>query len=238
MATLARRILTVLACLIGLMWTCQFLFTREHSGRAAGPTPDANLRPTRPVTVRDVLEANIPNPTRSKVSFPEFSYRQAFPEARDQPEIVIARFDEAPMLKDLSSMPPEWRGNYPPRLPPVEERLPRNPAVVVGPDSPGRYGGVWRRVGGDVWEFTRKLCYESFMRYDPSGRLSPCLAYKWEANSDNRVYTLYLRKGHKWSDGQPFAADDEHAADSARARELAELAERLFEPSGTQHARR
>ena len=170
--------------------------------------PPADFRPTRPVTVKDVLEANIPTPTRSKVSFPAFSYKQAFPQATDEPEIVIAKFDEAPMLKDLSSMPQEWRKFYPETLPPVEERLPRNPAVVVGPDGIGQYGGVWRRCVTAMFDFYTKLCTESFARYDPSGHLQPCLAYKWDVSPDNRVYTLYLRKGHKWSDGHPFTTED------------------------------
>ena len=172
----------------------------------ARPPPD--FRPTRAVTILDVLEANIPTPTRSKVSFPKFSYKQAFPEANNEPEIVITKFDESPMFKDLSSIPAEWRGAYPDRLPPVEERLPRNPAVVVGPDGLGYYGGTWRRCAGSAWEFYRKVCYESFLRHDPSGRLQPGLAYKWEVSPDNRVCTLHLRKGQKWSDGHPYTSQD------------------------------
>jgi len=162
----------------------------------------------QPVTIRDVVEADIPMPTRSKVSFPAFSYKQAFPEAGDRPEIVINRFGEAPMLKDLGSMPADWRKHYPDALPPVAQRLPRNPAVVVGPDGLGKYGGVWRRCTYEIWDFTHKVCYESLTRHDPSGRIQPCLAYKWEVSDDWRQFTFYLRKGHKWSDGAPFTGHD------------------------------
>ena len=96
----------------------------------------------------------------------------------------------------------------PTSFPRVEERLPQNPAVVVGPDGIGQYGGVWRRCVTGMFDFDTKLCTESFMKHDPSGNIQPCLAYKWEASPDNRVYTLYLRKGHKWSDGQPFTTED------------------------------
>ncbi|HUT56278.1 MAG TPA: ABC transporter substrate-binding protein [Phycisphaerae bacterium] len=191
--------------------------------QAAAPPP--GWKPTRPVTVMDVLEANIPMPTRSKVSFPELAYKDAFPEANDEPEIVIAKFDEAPMLKYMrtgslpAGLPPnkmvEWKGNwdqwsqhYPKDLPPVAERLPRNPAVVVGPDGIGQYGGIWRRCTTGFTDLGRKLGYESFTRHDPSGNLQPCLAYKWEVSPDNRVFTFYLRKGHRWSDGQPFGSRD------------------------------
>ncbi|HUT56274.1 MAG TPA: ABC transporter substrate-binding protein [Phycisphaerae bacterium] len=171
---------------------------------AATPTEP----PTRPVTITDVLAANVPVPTRSKVSFPQFSYRDAFPEANDEPEIVITKFDEAPMLKDLGSMPADWRKHYPDALPPVAERLPLNPAVTVGPDGVGQYGGVWRRTANSIWNFTRRICYESFTRRDPSGNLQPCLAYKWEVSPDWRQFTFHLRKGHRWSDGAPFTAHD------------------------------
>jgi len=191
--------------------------------QAATPPPD--WKPTVPVMVTDVLEANLPMPTRSKVSFPELAYKDAFPEANDEPEIVITAFDEAPMLKYFrtgsvpAGLPPNkvedwkrnwdnWRQRYPKDLPPVAERLPRNPAVVVGPDGIGQYGGIWRRCTYQIWDLTRKLCYESLTRHDPSGRIQPCLAYKWEVSPDNRVYTFYLRKGHKWSDGVPFTSHD------------------------------
>jgi len=191
----------------------------------AGTTPPADFRPTRPVTIQEVLEANIPMPTRSKVSFPEFSYKQACPEANDGPEIVITDFDEAPMLKYIraGSLPTgvtpnkvedwkrnweQWRQHYPQDLPPVRQRLPRNPAVVVGPDGIGQYGGVWRRCTSNIGDFTQKFCYESFTRHDPSGRIQPCLVYKWEVSPDNRVFTFYLRKGHRWSDGHPYTTDD------------------------------
>jgi len=36
----------------------------------------------------------------------------------------------------------------------------------------------------------------------------PCLAKDWKVSDDGRVVVITLRKGHKWSDGQPFTADD------------------------------
>ncbi len=36
----------------------------------------------------------------------------------------------------------------------------------------------------------------------------PALAERWEVSEDGRVWTFYLRKGLKWSDGTPFTADD------------------------------
>jgi peptide/nickel transport system substrate-binding protein len=36
----------------------------------------------------------------------------------------------------------------------------------------------------------------------------PELAERWEVSADSKVYTFYLRSGVKWSDGQPWSADD------------------------------
>ncbi|MFW6154660.1 MAG: ABC transporter substrate-binding protein [Planctomycetota bacterium] len=178
-----------------------------------------DFTPTREVTIAEVLAAKLPTPTLSRVSFPAFSFEQAFPgdsyrklftdpHAEPGNEVLhIDRFVEAPMLTDLDSMSATWRKHYPQSLPPVAERLPRNPAVVRGPDGVGRYGGTWHRCTGIWSDLNRKIGYESFVRFDPSGRISPCLAYKWEVE-DNRIYTFYLRKGHRWSDGQPFTAQD------------------------------
>ena len=39
-------------------------------------------------------------------------------------------------------------------------------------------------------------------------KMEPHLAEKWEVSEDGLNWIFYLRKGVKWSDGQPFTADD------------------------------
>src|SRR5580765_5119080 len=39
-------------------------------------------------------------------------------------------------------------------------------------------------------------------------QLEPWLAEKWDASPDGRTFTLHLRPGVTWSDGQPFTAAD------------------------------
>ena len=56
------------------------------------------------------------------------------------------------------------------KLPPLKERLPRNPAVVQPVNEPGRYGGVWRRhtLGLDRAGMSR-LIYDPALRWSADG---------------------------------------------------------------------
>lgn len=95
-------------------------------------------------------------------------------------------------------------------LPPVAERLPLHPRVVEPAEQIGTYGGVLHDLydGYRVAEF-RKFGYENLVRWSPDGsELVPNIAESWEANEDGTAYTFHLREGMKWSDGQPFTADD------------------------------
>ena len=97
-------------------------------------------------------------------------------------------------------------------LPPLEERLPVNPMVVEPEESIGQYGGTWHaglRGGSDnAWLF-RTIAYEPLVRWtrDWTG-IQPNVAESWEVNEDATEFTFKLREGMKWSDGEPFTADD------------------------------
>jgi peptide/nickel transport system substrate-binding protein len=53
----------------------------------------------------------------------------------------------------------------------------------------------------DVWA-------DGLMSYDRTGKRIPRLATEWLVSDDGKTYTFKLRKGVKWSDGQPFSAAD------------------------------
>jgi len=97
-------------------------------------------------------------------------------------------------------------------LPPVGERLPQNPLVVEPNERVGQYGGTWRMglVGGsDGALLTRTIGYENLTRWDPAWEEAiPNVAERVEVSDDSTTYTFHLREGMKWSDGQPFTADD------------------------------
>lgn len=53
------------------------------------------------------------------------------------------------------------------------------------------------------------LQFDSLVDYDPwSGKAIPKLAREFKISPDGRVVTFVMRKGLKWSDGQPLTADD------------------------------
>jgi peptide/nickel transport system substrate-binding protein len=98
------------------------------------------------------------------------------------------------------------------RLPPVAERVPDDPEIVAfdGPDqSPGQYGGEMRMLVSQPKD-TRMMVVYGYARlvgYDREWNLVPDLLAKLDV-VDDRIFTLFLRKGHRWSDGHPFNSDD------------------------------
>jgi peptide/nickel transport system substrate-binding protein len=114
-----------------------------------------------------------------------------------------SEYSEAPLLADKVAAG---------ELPPVDERLPENPLVVLPIKSVGQYGGTWYRGWRGIKDFHcyGRIVYETILRWprDPKDPVQPGLAEKWEWSDDGQTLTLYLRKGLKWSDGAPFTVDD------------------------------
>lgn len=111
-----------------------------------------------------------------------------------------SQFNEAPMLADLVASG---------ALPPVDERLPINPAVVPVQEGIGNYGGTFRRGFkgvSDRWG-PSKVNDQGLTWYNPDLTVRPSMAESWEINEDASEWTLHLREGLKWSDGQPMDAD-------------------------------
>lgn len=97
-------------------------------------------------------------------------------------------------------------------LPPVEERLPEEPLVVVPSESIGKYGGRARfasigpESGNSEFLSARHVNLLRFL--DDNETIVPNMAKDFAWNDDYTELTVTLRKGHKWSDGAPFTADD------------------------------
>ncbi|NYE74313.1 ABC transporter substrate-binding protein [Microlunatus parietis] len=96
-------------------------------------------------------------------------------------------------------------------LEPLAERLPKEPLVVEVAEL-GSYGGTWRSFTqgpGDTAAFQRIAGYEPLLRKDPMVTQNlPGVATAVEASDDATTFTIRLREGLRWSDGEPLTADD------------------------------
>jgi len=112
--------------------------------------------------------------------------------------------DEAPMLAELVKAG---------KLPPEAERLPKDPRVMTIDESTGRTvgkrGGTIRTLMAEQGDLRLMTVYgyARLVAYNGSLELQPDILASYE-NDQNRVFTLHLRPGHKWSDGSPFTAED------------------------------
>ena len=97
-------------------------------------------------------------------------------------------------------------------LPPIEARLPQVPHVidVAGEGlEAGHHGGEIRILMGRNKDVRLMVVYgySRLVGYTAGYELAPDILESVE-NEGDKVFTLRLRKGHKWSDGHPFTSED------------------------------
>ncbi len=111
---------------------------------------------------------------------------------------------------DIAALNAKIRGN--PELPPLSERIPEEPLVYAPYNSIGKYGGTLDVLSNATEAGTSDFLsvrHVNLVRYlDDLQTIVPNVAKDWEWNDDFTQLTFFLRKGHKWSDGAPFTADD------------------------------
>lgn len=120
------------------------------------------------------------------------------------PRLAFAQvaYDEAPILVQRVASG---------ELPPVEERLPANPLVVEPFEEIGDYGGTFRLLvrRGDWSNLARFIAYENLVRWNFDWtEIIPNVAESFEVNEDATEFVFHLREGVRWSDGEPYTADD------------------------------
>ncbi len=117
------------------------------------------------------------------------------------------KFSENP---NIASINKTIQGN--PSLPPVEDRLPDEPLVVVPYDSIGQYGGTINFLSNATEAGTSDMLstrHVNLLRFaDDLSTIVPNVAKDFQWNDDFTTLTFTLRKGHKWSNGEPFVARD------------------------------
>lgn len=110
---------------------------------------------------------------------------------------------ETPMLKaDVAAR----------KLPPIMQRLPDSPLVIAMDGKtlePGQHGGTLNMLIGRARDVRMLVVYgyARLVGYDRALVLVPDILQNVDAKED-RVFTMKLRAGHKWSDGQPFTSED------------------------------
>ena len=115
----------------------------------------------------------------------------------------IESWGEAPMLAEQVAAG---------ELPPIEERLPAQPVVVQPLEAVGEYGGELAGpstnptcCGWDVLE----MRLQKLLTIDTDLQtIIPNIAQAFEISDDQTTFTIHLREGHKWSDGEPFTTED------------------------------
>jgi peptide/nickel transport system substrate-binding protein len=98
------------------------------------------------------------------------------------------------------------------KLPPVEQRVPAEADVALMREpgqAIGRPGGVLTQIMGRPTDIKKMAAfgYARLVKYNRQYQLVPGLLRAIEVK-DRRVFTLSLRKGHRWSDGAPFTTED------------------------------
>jgi peptide/nickel transport system substrate-binding protein len=126
------------------------------------------------------------------------------PELITDPSQFPSRFNERPEFAEMVA-----RGD----LPPVEQRIGQDPLVLRPLDDVGTYGGTLRRgflAPQDAPNANNFLTGpDSLLYWDLAGEnVVPNIARDFELSDDFTELTLHLRRGMRWSDGEPFTADD------------------------------
>ncbi|MHB1317492.1 MAG: ABC transporter substrate-binding protein [Anaerolineae bacterium] len=125
-------------------------------------------------------------------------------EATKPPEAAPSKYKESPMLAERVAAG---------ELPPVDERLPEEPLVIEPYASVGQYGGTATTGGLSVNLYhgdTQQLIGRpNHLRISKDlTHAVPLILKDWTVSDDFREVTCFMRKGMKWSDGEPLTTAD------------------------------
>ncbi|HEY8456810.1 MAG TPA: ABC transporter substrate-binding protein, partial [Actinopolymorphaceae bacterium] len=128
---------------------------------------------------------------------------------KDEPQRGDVRGKEAPQLAALVKQG---------KLPPVEERLPKQPLVVRPLERVGVYGGTWHTAmitTEDASWLDNFIGYEPLVRWKPewtgspgTDEIIPGVAQSFEEADGGKSFVFKLREGMRWSDGEPLTVED------------------------------
>ncbi|UUN30716.1 ABC transporter substrate-binding protein [Streptomyces sp. FIT100] len=103
------------------------------------------------------------------------------------------------------------------KLPKVEDRLPAKPLEVKPLEETGAYGGTWHSAmitQEDTGWLRYAVGYEPLVRWAPvwqgvtKTEILPNVCEKYEVLGGGKEFVFHLRKGLRWSDGEPVTVED------------------------------
>ncbi|MCI5130628.1 MAG: hypothetical protein D3904_03700, partial [Candidatus Electrothrix sp. EH2] len=184
------RLLLGVACLLLLFWGCSFLFAPAPPDTEARPSSDLEIEKAVQKVELAVLKDQSIDPDKIMRVQVDVDYDEG-EEGAWYPKT------ESPVLTQLVE-----KG----KLPPVAERVGEEPLVLKGLHGIANYGGSMYRLNRVP---APRLTPINLVRFSPQGYpVVPNVAKSWTVSEDGRRFTFTLRKGMKWSDGQPFTSDD------------------------------
>ncbi len=178
-------------------------------GQPAQPAPaPAKAEPTKapaPTTAPAAAPAatKAPEPTAAPAAT-----KAAAPTAAP-PAAAASKYKEAPALAELVKAG---------KLPPVDQRLPKNPKIAnelpekyLKPEV-GKYGGQIRTATTSPTSDAEAFVCQNEPLINTPGVLGeeffPNIIETYSISPDQKVFTFKLREGLKWSDGNPVTTED------------------------------
>jgi oligopeptide transport system substrate-binding protein len=99
------------------------------------------------------------------------------------------------------AVPPQGQKTVPPQKKLSFQKFVYNISAEPQYLDPGKATGIP--------EFTVILnLFDGLVRYDINNQIKPSIAEKWDISKDQTTYKFYLKKGVKWSNGEPVTAHD------------------------------
>ena len=167
-------------------------------GSCAAPT--AAPKPAEPTTApksEEPTKAPEVEPTATSIAIKAVEATST-PVPTLEPE---TKYKEAPMLSDLVAAG---------KLPPVEDRISADPSITEPIEKVGVYGGTLHLATDGPGMYDIRMYFTDppiKWKADLTG-YEPGLAAGYDWSDDGKVFTLHLRKGLKWSDGEPYTSAD------------------------------
>ncbi len=183
------RLFLGVTCLLLLFFGCSFLFSSAPDTEAQS-SPDLERDKAVQKAELAVLKDQSIDPNKIMRVQVEVDYDEG-EEAAWHPKA------ESPVLMSLVE-----KG----KLPPVAERVGEEPLVLKGLHGTAEYGGSMYRLNSVP---APRLTPINLVRFSPQGYpIVPNVAKSWTVSKDGRRFTFILRKGMKWSDGNPYTSAD------------------------------